>query len=93
MCLGGGLWCCDDNYNPPFPWHAPRPINVNPYIPPPAKKEPKPIPLTGVIVSVKVVDFCAEVTLQQRYENVENITIEATYLFLLLIAFIFIPSF
>jgi Vault protein inter-alpha-trypsin domain len=37
----------------------------------------KAIPLTGVVVRAKIVDFCAEVTLEQRYENVEDFPIEA----------------
>jgi hypothetical protein len=40
---------------------------------------PKPVPLTGVMVHVKIVDFVAEVTIHQRYENVEDVPIEATY--------------
>lgn len=39
------------------------------------------IPLTGVIVEGKVSDFIAEVTIHQRYENVESFPIEATYEF------------
>jgi hypothetical protein len=37
-----------------------------------------PIPLSGVDVSVKIVDFCAEVTISQRYVNKEANPIEAT---------------
>lgn len=40
------------------------------------------MPLTGVSVNAKVIDFCAEVTVHQRYENVESNPIEATYLVL-----------
>jgi hypothetical protein len=35
--------------------------------------------LTGVVLRAKIVDFCSEVTLEQRYENVEDFPIEALY--------------
>ena len=39
------------------------------------------VPLTGVVVEAKVEDFLAQVTIKQRYENVENDPIEAIYEF------------
>jgi hypothetical protein len=50
-----------------------------PYHPPQPQKKKQVIPLTGVEVRARVVDMCAEVTLVQRYENVEDVPIEATY--------------
>jgi hypothetical protein len=40
-----------------------------------------PVPLTGVIVEAVISDFVAEVKIHQRYENVEDVPIEATYMF------------
>jgi hypothetical protein len=40
---------------------------------------PKAVPLAGVIVSAKLIDFVAEVTIHQRFENVEDVPIEAIY--------------
>ena len=37
--------------------------------------------LTGVSVNVKIFDFLAEVTIEQRYVNRENTPIEAVYKF------------
>eukprot|EP00026_Physarum_polycephalum_P002556 Phypoly_transcript_02563.p1 GENE.Phypoly_transcript_02563~~Phypoly_transcript_02563.p1 ORF type:complete len:905 (+),score=178.71 Phypoly_transcript_02563:1-2715(+) len=79
MCLGGYLWgCC-----PPIPIHVhpsrPPPMPFPQPVPQPPKKQV--IPLTGVEVRSKVVDMCAEVTLVQRYENIEDVPIEATYVF------------
>lgn len=37
------------------------------------------MPLTGVQTEVKIVDFTAEVTIHQRFENQENDPIEAVY--------------
>lgn len=37
------------------------------------------VPLTGVIVNASVVDFLAEVSINQRYENTEDFPIEAIY--------------
>ena len=39
------------------------------------------VPLIGASASVKVIDYTAEVTLQQRYENQEQDPIEAVYEF------------
>jgi len=41
------------------------------------------IPLTGVRYEVSIVDFCAQVTLLQRFENREENPIEAVYEFIL----------
>eukprot|EP01113_Clastostelium_recurvatum_P011179 TRINITY_DN1563_c2_g1_i5.p1 TRINITY_DN1563_c2_g1~~TRINITY_DN1563_c2_g1_i5.p1 ORF type:complete len:1057 (+),score=336.60 TRINITY_DN1563_c2_g1_i5:93-3173(+) len=46
----------------------------------PTQKE-VPVPLVGVLTTVNIIDFTAEVTLKQRYENVENDPIEAVYHF------------
>lgn len=35
--------------------------------------------LTGVIAEVRIVDFAAEVTLRQRFENTHSTPIEAVY--------------
>ena len=42
-----------------------------------------PIPLIGALFEVRIVDFCAEVTLKQRFENREESPIEAIYEFVL----------
>ena len=36
------------------------------------------VPLCGVVCDIKIVDFIAEVTIEQRYENQEKHPIEAT---------------
>jgi Ca-activated chloride channel family protein len=41
----------------------------------------KPIPLEGVAIEADVRDFCARVTVTQRYRNVEEKPIEALYVF------------
>ena len=45
------------------------------------KDNPLPIPLIGVEVAVKVIDFAAKVTVQQAYRNFEDKPIEAVYSF------------
>ena len=39
------------------------------------------MPLTGVKTEIKIVDFTAEVTIRQRFENIESDPIEAVYEF------------
>lgn len=39
------------------------------------------MPLTGVKTEIKIVDFTAEVTIRQRFENIETDPIEAVYEF------------
>jgi hypothetical protein len=65
MCLGGRI--------------SGRPcIGCEPTKP---QSEPFIIPLTGVKSSVKVFDYIAEVTIEQRFENQEEFPIEAVYEF------------
>lgn len=42
---------------------------------------PIPVPLTGISVEAHIIDLVAEVTIEQRYINRENQSIEAVYLF------------
>jgi hypothetical protein len=42
-----------------------------------------PIPLIGVQFLIHLIDFCAEVTIKQRFENQEKDPIEAVYEFVL----------
>ncbi|KAH3732835.1 Vault protein inter-alpha-trypsin domain [Pelomyxa schiedti] len=54
----------------------------------PAYAEPPPtpivsVPLTGVRFEVEILDFCAHVTLHQRFENRENDPLEVVYEFIL----------
>ena len=39
------------------------------------------VPLTGVKTEIKIVDFTPEVTIRQRFENIESDPIEAVYEF------------
>ena len=43
--------------------------------------EPKPVSLIGVSVHASIVDLVAQVTIEQRYVNRENTSIEAVYKF------------
>ena len=76
MCLGGRIHgrCC-----PPKPVAvAPEPVRFDLY-----RKLIKKVivPLTGANASVRVIDYTAEVTIKQRYENQEKDPIEAVYEF------------
>ena len=44
-------------------------------------REPIPVPLIGVSIEACIVDLVAEVTIEQRYVNKENQSIEAVYIF------------
>eukprot|EP01113_Clastostelium_recurvatum_P026749 TRINITY_DN3212_c0_g1_i3.p1 TRINITY_DN3212_c0_g1~~TRINITY_DN3212_c0_g1_i3.p1 ORF type:complete len:918 (-),score=245.79 TRINITY_DN3212_c0_g1_i3:11-2764(-) len=69
MCLGGyllGRPCC------------PPPVGIHIH---PAKVKKAPVPLVGVRTTVQIIDFTAEVTLKQRYENIEKDPVEAIYRF------------
>ena len=59
-----------------------RPVSKPTTVPTTPKSE-GPIPLIGALFDVRIVDFCAEVTLKQRFENREDVPIEAIYEFVL----------
>jgi hypothetical protein len=48
---------------------------------PRAGETPAPIPLEGVRVEARIRDFCARVTVSQRYRNTEDAPLEAVYVF------------
>ncbi len=63
---------------PPQPFRPLQPVPQE-YI----TKEEIIVPLTGAAASVKIIDFIAEVTIKQRYENKEKTPIEAVVKFIL----------
>ncbi len=72
MCLGGRIHgrCCQQPLQP-----LPQPVEEREVV----------VPLTGARGYVKIVDFIAEVTIKQRFENQEQVPIEAVYEIIILL--------
>eukprot|EP01116_Phalansterium_solitarium_P016045 TRINITY_DN3631_c0_g1_i2.p1 TRINITY_DN3631_c0_g1~~TRINITY_DN3631_c0_g1_i2.p1 ORF type:complete len:453 (+),score=131.21 TRINITY_DN3631_c0_g1_i2:115-1359(+) len=75
MCMGGRIYGYPCHGCPPH-MRPLQQIPVTHHV-----RDKVVVPLTGAAASVRIVDFLAEVTIKQRYQNTEQVPIEAVYEF------------